>query len=95
MQLNLVGPASGETVTFTSGAGTIDYLASSLLAANETFPTCVQFGGDTLTQETANSSYGPMSAEPSNFLQQTFAVNPGGPPLMMKGARLQPPTPKG
>jgi hypothetical protein len=94
MQLNLVGPASSETVTLTSGAGSIEYAASSILTANGTPPPCAGIQGGRDTAEDSNSAYGPMSASASNVLQQTFSVNVGAPPMRLRKGPRRPPTPK-
>jgi hypothetical protein len=94
MQLNLVGPGSGESVIFTSGAGSIEYVASSLLTASATAPFCAGLSGAMLTAETSNTAYGLISADPSNLLQQTFTVSVGGTPFVFHGRTLRPPTPK-
>lgn len=93
MQLNLVGPGSGESVTLTSGAGSIEYVASSILTAAEIPPPCAGFMGSMDTAETSNSAYGPMSANSSNVLQQTFSVNVGAVPESLRKRALRPPTP--
>ena len=92
LQLNLVGPASGESVTLTSGAGSIEYVASSILTANPAPPGCAGDFGGMDTAETSNSAYGPISANASNVLQQTFSVNVGGTPLVLRKSRRRPPT---
>jgi hypothetical protein len=93
MQLDLVGPGNSESVILTSGAGSIEYAASSILTATETAPPCTGFAASIGTQETSNSTYGPMSAGSSNVLQQTFSVNVGGAPRRLQIRALRPPTP--
>ena len=93
MQLNLVGPGSGESVTLTSGAGSIEYVASSFLTAIDTPPLCSSTFGLADTAEDSNSAYGPMSPNPSNVLQQTFSVSVGAAPERLRKRTRRPPTP--
>jgi hypothetical protein len=93
MQLNLVGPGSGESVTLTSGAGSIEYVASSVLTAIDAPPLCSSTFGLADTAEDSNSAYGPMSPSPSNVLQQTFSVNVGAAPERLRKGPRRPPTP--
>ncbi len=94
MQLNLVGPGDGESVTLLSGAGSIEYVASSILTASANAPACSGLAGAMLTAEASNATYGTMSADPSNLLQQTFAVAVGATPFALHKETLRPPTPK-
>jgi hypothetical protein len=77
-EMVLVGPGNSESVTFSSGAGIFQYLASSLLNVSVDLPVCAE---PSMTQETANTLYGPMSADASNVLTQSFSL--AAPELVM------------
>jgi hypothetical protein len=89
IEMNLVGPGNSESVTFSSGSGTITYTASNQLTALSTVPACVD--KDFHTEETSNSTYATLSATPSSYLQQTFSVNPSAQPMSLKVGRTRPP----
>jgi hypothetical protein len=71
LELDLVGYDNGHSTVLSSGAGTITYTASSLLTVLSQEPVCTQ--GDVVTEETANSFYGELSAGPSNTFTQSFS----------------------
>jgi hypothetical protein len=70
-ELVLVGEYNGNVSEFASGAGMIVYAASTLMTAENTPSGCIQAKG-TGTAETSNSTYGLVSASPSNVLVQSF-----------------------
>ena len=74
IQMVLVGPANGESVSLSSGSGTITYTASSPLTVSYSVPHCIEFSY-TFTIETGNSSYGALSLTPSTYFQQSFGIN--------------------
>ena len=86
-ELNLVGSS------FTSGAGTITYSASTPMTVSNHEPSCVDSGA--ITAESTNSVYGVLPPGPSTSFTQTFrAVQPTLRPRV-PGAHVPftPPTP--
>ena len=73
MTMNLVGEINLIIGHFATGAGQIIYTASTLMTASGNLPDCAEFQDG--TGETSNSTYGPISALPSNLLTQTFGVS--------------------
>ncbi len=91
-ELNLVGPYNGQSVVFSSGAGTITYEATSLLTALNQEPSCTETPD--FTAETANSFYGLLPAAPSNRFTQSFDVSTAAAMIRKQGKhfhRLLPP----
>ena len=82
-ELNLVGPASGESAVLRSGAGTITYTASNLLTVLNREPQCAESGY--ATAETANCVYGPLSAAISETFTQSFSISKGAQPIRKEG----------
>jgi hypothetical protein len=82
-ELNLVGPANGESAVLSSGAGTIIYEASSLLTVLKKEPPCAE--SSQVTGETTNSFYSTMTPGPSNILAQNFSVSSGTPMIRKEG----------
>ena len=79
LEINIVGPATGRQALFTSGAGTITYVATSPLTVRgslKDLPTnCI--AAIWTTGESANTTYGDLPAgpyPPSNPIVQTFGV---------------------
>ena len=87
-ELVLVGPGSGESATLSSGGGIFQYLTSSLLNVSVDIPACAQ---ESATVETANTLYGPMTADASNVLTQTFALAAPGALLLRRIGLMRPP----
>jgi hypothetical protein len=73
-QLNIVGPVNGESVMFSSGAGTITYLAASELTAMATLPGLAEAQG-VGTVESANTAYGTLPAKPGMTFSQSFQIS--------------------
>jgi hypothetical protein len=71
-QLDIVGAADGDSAVLSSGAGTITYAASTPLTVLSQEPACVE--SHAMTEETANTVYGPLTAGPSNTITQAFSV---------------------
>lgn len=71
--LNIVGQHGEQIAHFPSGAGTITYTASTLMTPAPQLPPCTS--STDFTFELSNSTYGPISPQPSNFLSQTFGVS--------------------
>jgi hypothetical protein len=88
-ELDLVGPGSGESVTLSSGAGTIHYVASTLISVSSTGLPCAYT--DIQTAETGNSVYGLLTAAPSNYFSQPFSVTSLPSQARRPGAGLRPP----
>ena len=88
-ELNLVGPGSEESAVLSSGAGSIQYQASSLLTVGNTEPSCAEVGF--ITGETANSLYGEMTGSASNLLSQSFGVATVQSAMIHKPGRPRPP----
>jgi len=88
LEMVLVGPGNGESTTLSSGAGSFQYLASSLLSASVGLPPCVQ---PSSTVETANSLYGPISSDASNVLTQGFSIATPGALLLRRVGPMRPP----
>lgn len=80
-QMNLVGPASGESVTLASGSGTITYTASNQLSVKASTPDCIDVMFSTV--ETSNCIYGELSATSSYYVQQTFNINGSAQPFSL------------
>jgi len=87
-ELDLVGPFNGQSAVLSSGAGTITYEATSLLAVLNQEPSCTASGA--ITAETANSLYGLLPAAPSNSFTQSFNVSTAA-SLIRKQGKLRPP----
>ena len=96
-ELNLVGPGNGESVTFSSGAGTIIYQASELLTASAIKPSDAE--ANLITAETANSTYSTLPGPALDYFTQKFGVSKAAvPPKRAAGSqkfrpRLRPPSP--
>lgn len=73
-QLNIVGPVNGESVMFSSGAGTITYLAESELTAMATLPRLAEAQG-VGTLESGNTAYGTLPTKPSTTFSQSFQIS--------------------
>jgi hypothetical protein len=86
-ELDLVGPANGESAQLSSGAGTFVYEASSTLTALTMEPKCAESGYT--TAETANSFYSALSPGPSNTLTQSFTVS-SLTPMIRKRGKIRP-----
>jgi hypothetical protein len=71
-QMDLVGVTGGTDSTFTSGAGTITYTASTSFSALQGIPKCAASGTNTL--ENSNSVYGPMPTGSKTSFVQAFAI---------------------
>jgi hypothetical protein len=71
-QLDIVGPENGESAVLSSGAGTIDYQAAQPMTVLPWMPSCVQW--DAVTEETANTFYGQLTALPASTFEQSFNV---------------------
>jgi hypothetical protein len=82
-ELDLVGPANGESAVLSSGAGTITYTASSLLTVLNQAPPCIEAGFITL--ETANSFYSELPSTSSNTFTQSFNVSTAAPMIRKLG----------
>jgi hypothetical protein len=78
-ELNLVGPGSGESATFSSGAGSITYSAATALTASTVLPPCAE-ATNIKTAEKGNTAYGSVPAAPTININQGFVVNIGIPP---------------
>jgi hypothetical protein len=87
-EMVLVGPGNSESVTFSSGAGTFQYLASSDLTVSVDLPDCAVAS---FTQETANTQYGSMTADASNVLTQSFSLAPAAMMMLHRVGRMHPP----
>lgn len=68
-ELDIVGPADGESTVLSSGVGYIVYSSPSPLTVLNAQPSCTE-APSVITEETANSFYGPMSATPSTMFTQ-------------------------
>ncbi len=77
-QVNVVGPGSGASTTFTSGKGDIQYSVSTgALIPLSSPPLCVETSP--CTAETSNASYGQLSGCPGQFLTQSFSPQGNAP----------------
>jgi hypothetical protein len=85
-EMNLVGPGGGEGAELSSGAGTFTYSASSPLTVSSGYPACVEDAAS--TEETANTFYGALPANPGNPFNQSFTVDPAQPAILkLRGPR--------
>jgi hypothetical protein len=82
-ELNLVGPANGESAALSSGAGSITYTASNVLSVLNQEPACTESGY--ITAETANSFYSTLPPAFSNTFTQSFEVIAGRPMIRKPG----------
>jgi Hemopexin len=88
-EMDIVGPGNSESVTFSSGNGTVTYAATNQLTALSSVPSYVD--ADLVTQETSNASYGTLSGTASAYLQHSFNVNPSQQPLSVRVGKKRPP----
>jgi FG-GAP-like repeat len=82
-ELNVVGPADGDSAVLSSGAGTITYQAGDVLAALNQEPPCAESGY--ITAETANSFYSQLPWAPSNTFTQSFEISTAQPMIRKQG----------
>jgi hypothetical protein len=96
-ELNLVGPGNSESVTFSSGAGSILHQVGQNITPSANKPSDAE--ANLITAETGNSTYSQLSATASNTFMQSFGIAAGAAPKMVMPAgakfrpRLTPPTP--
>jgi hypothetical protein len=96
-ELNLVGPGSGESASFSGGAGTIIYRASELLTASAAEPSDAEVTFP--TGETANSTYSTLSGTAADYFTRKYGVSKTAAPPKHKHSsqkfrpRLTPPSP--
>ena len=88
-ELNLVGPVNAESTVLTAGAGKFVYEASSVLTVLSAEPSCTESGY--FTAETANSTYGVLSASSSTAFSQSFNVALGEAPANRRVGKARPP----
>ena len=74
LEMNLIGPISGESSVLSSGAGTFTYAASSTLTALSKEPACAA-GQGVYSGETANTIYGVLPSSWGNPLTQSFGLS--------------------
>lgn len=70
-EVNIVGPDDGDATTFSSGSGTITYVATSPLTVINHAPACIE-SGTPGTAETSNCKYGFLPWTESKTLVQSF-----------------------
>jgi hypothetical protein len=87
-EMVLVGPGNGESVMLSSGSGSFQYVASSLVNVSVDIPVCAE---TSVTEETANTLYGSMSADASNILTQRFSLAAPGITMMRRVGPRRPP----
>jgi len=73
MELNIVGHLDGSDTHFTSGAGTINYVAAQKLTVSAGVPDFTQFKG--YTAETSNMTYGLLPAGYTSNPTQSFRAD--------------------
>jgi hypothetical protein len=91
-ELDLVGHDSGQSITLSSGAGTITYSASNQMTVLNQEPSCTESAY--ITAEMANSFYGTLLLGPSQRFTQSFSTSSARPMIRREGpTHILPPSP--